>query len=397
MNIIGCEQMPPTPPPSQWWVFLPFSRLRIQDELDSLTKPLLGDVTLLSVDTLIYVFKKNSRYHSTEEKTSIRLDFKAATYLAVRRQGVVNTEWFDEDRKNKIFIKEVRQRAMQVSAVFTVVCLATSTEGHLCGLSDQFSNTTEQMALLEIDQSGLTIQSWGYPVDTFDCRGGPDDLTFSIEELQSFLGQPIVKGLVQILTAHKPSIAKSLYTSISQACVRLASAILADSYTPQLLGAITCIELLLTNESQSTRFAKIESRLSTLIGANLLEKYEFENILRARHAYVHRGEVVEARKYPLQVIGIAICALLLCANVAHRFKRKDSFLAYLDMLGLKEKLNGWGDNQASEINHEILDEFKSNLELPIFEFVDYTIEFDHEYDTGLYDRSDRIYSDDEIE
>lgn len=391
--------MPSTPPPSQWWAFLPISRLYIQDEPDSLRKPLFGDATLLSVNTLNRIFKENSQDHGNGDDISSGLISwpltKADTYLAVRRRGVVNTEWFDEDRKNEIFIKEVQRRATQISALLTVTCLATSTEGHLCGLSDQFYKVTKQMALLEIgyDQRVLLTESSGYSVDTFDCSV-PDDLTFSGDELRSFLDQPITKGLVQILTAHKPNVAKSLYTSINQACVRLASAILADSYTSQLLGAITCIELLLTNENQSTNFAKIENRLSTLIGTKLLEKYEFKNILGARHAYVHRGEEVDAREYPLQVTGIAICALLLYANVAHQFKRKDSFLTYLDMLDLKKDLESWEDRHASEINRDILDEFKCNLELPIFEFVDDTIEFDQEYNMGLYDRFDRVYSDD---
>lgn len=390
--------MPPTPSPSQWWVFLPFSRLHIQDQSNSLAKPLFDDVTLISAETLLHVFKETFKQHEETKRTSDENWFssitKAETYLAVRRRGIVNTQWFMEDRKNEKFVGEIRQRAAKISALFTIAFLATSTEGHVCGLSDQFRRTNEQMAILEIGPTpkGLVTESFGSSIRTF-ILDNTDDLFFSREGLLSVLDQPQLRGLSQIMIAQKPNIAKSLYTSTNQACVRLANAIFSNSYTEQLLGAITCIELLLTNENQATGYANINRRLAMLVGENVLEKYEFEKLLNARHSYVHRGEEVQVRKYPLQIISIAIYALLLYANVANQFKRKDSLLTYLDILYLSERLEGLGENQNYEIADNLLKQLRKDDKPLIFKFVDDAIEFDLESEMGLYDRYDRVFVD----
>lgn len=376
--------MPSTPPPTQWIVFFPLDHFHLRDEPDMLNTPLFGDATLVSYETLLRGFP-NMTYIKA-----------AGAYLAVWRSGVVNMQWFQEDRKNEVFLADARRRASQVAALLSIAFLAMHTEGYLTGLTSQFFDTQEHFAILgfPLDGRGLISSSSGPHLTTF-TRCEPELLSFSRTELQIFLNQPLVQNLVHSVSTRKSNFSQSLRQSIVQSCLRLATACHETSYTAQLLGAITSIEILLTGEDQGTSFDLKERRLGILLGQEFLQKYEFKQVLQARHVYVHRGEEQTTRQRALMAIGVALYALLIYTITAQDFDNKNTLLTYLDAVYLNDKLTKSGLNLGTQLISKHLEQVRLNHKLPFLEYVDKTLVFDKEYDAGLYDRFDRVFIDDE--
>ncbi len=362
------SSMPPTPPPSSWVALFPFSGLHIHDEPDMLSTPLFGDATLVSHETVLRAFPN-----------LVKGIGDADAHIAVRRQGIVNTKWFDEDRKNDVFMAAAQKRANEIAALLAVCVLATSTDGNLTGLANRFGHTQEHFALLRpSDGDGIVAMSSGSPIETFSLHE-TETLFLSKHELRTFLDQPLLQHVTQAISAQKSKLAPALRQSIIQSCLRLASAFYEASYTAQLLGAITSIEILLTGDEQGTSFDVKQRRLGVLLGNAFLEKYEFKKILQARHLYVHQGENETTRSQALMALGVAMYGLFIYAVVAQDIPKKDMLLTYLDAIQLTDKLAAFELNPGFQLTSHYLEQVRLQHTMPFLTYVDDVIAFDKDY------------------
>jgi hypothetical protein len=381
--------MPPKPKPSQWLIFIPLSGLVLTGEQKLEGKYLFGDVNVISRETFLRHFT------SLEDNTPTSLA-TADAYLVLRRKGVVNTRWFDEDRKNEQFMAEAGQRAKQIAALLTLYFLASSDEGVIVRLDDQQFLTQTHFGILGVNdnQERLLVGSYG-PLNNTFTKSDPEAPVLSSEGLEQALHQPLVAALTQVFEP-KSALGGSLRDSIIQASVRLATAIHAPTYTDQLLGAVTSIEILLSGDEQSPTFKMKQTRLETLIGKNNAEKYEFDQVLRARHAYVHKGEDTTDRRLPLQAICAALHTLLIYAQVAHKLKSKNALITMLDIINLGGKLTSSNPGIPINLDAVQLAPLYDEHPFPYADFVESALETDELYNAGMYDRADRVFDDDEL-
>lgn len=381
--------MPPMPEPSQWLVFIPLSGLVLTGEQNLQGSFLFGDVTVISCETFLKAF-------ASDEDRSSSHDYHGESYLVIRRRGVVNTRWFDEDRINNEFMAGVRSRAKQIASLLTLAFLATSDEGVLVGLSDQLLITRSHFGIHEVKPEGrrLVVGESGPLNETFD-KHDPETPTLSWEDLEEALRLPLIAPLTHVFESSQ-TLDKSLRDSLVQSSVRLATAIHATSYTEQLLGAVTTIEILLSGDEQTT-FKMKETRLATLIGLENAKKYEFKQVLRARHSYVHSGEDITDRRLPLRAICAAIQTLLVYAQLAHKLKTKNALLHLLDIANLGGKLNSSNPGIPVNLDSVNLDLILDRHPLPFADFVEGVIEGDEDFNAGLYDRLDRVFGYDDFE
>jgi hypothetical protein len=179
-----------------------------------------------------------------------------------------------------------------------------------------------------------------------------------------------------------------------QASVRLGHAFHTRSYPEQLLGAVTCLEILLSDDQQATSFVQKEQRLRTLLGDALITHYGYTAIIHARHQYVHAGEAITSHILPLQAFGIALAALLVYAHLAQHHPTKTALLLYLDTIRQTRQLTALNPAIPPSALGDDLDAFRNAHPLPFLSYVDGCRTYEEEFAAGMHDREDRVYYDD---
>ncbi|MBA3469087.1 MAG: hypothetical protein H0T53_05530 [Herpetosiphonaceae bacterium] len=177
--------------------------------------------------------------------------------------------------------------------------------------------------------------------------------------------------------------------------IRFARAVYTPSYTSQVFGAITSMELLLTSDDQITGFASLEQRIVALVGKALAKRYDLRGVLQVRHGYVHRGLDILDRRPAVQALGIAITVLCRYATIADRFRSKQSQLSYLDLAITNGQISDPWLQEALAVQPTVYDVLQSIPELPFHDYVDAVLDFDADYHAGMFDRWDRIYAPDD--
>jgi hypothetical protein len=93
---------------------------------------------------------------------------------------------------------------------------------------------------------------------------------------------------------------------------------------------VTSTEVLLTHDTGSSNFDLLLQRVKTLLGSEISNRYQLEDVFKARHRVVHRGEEITDETTQLLAVALALACLLRYAEVAQHFLHKTAILDYLD-------------------------------------------------------------------
>jgi hypothetical protein len=168
---------------------------------------------------------------------------------------------------------------------------------------------------------------------------------------QTILKEPF-KALTSVLLPQKPSLPRSLHKAVEQSSIRLSDALHLASPSARLLGAVTSIEILISNHGDS--YDLYLRRLAALLGDEAIEKYDAKSVLRARHLYVHKGEEIEGYSLPMNAIGLALSCLLRYSEIAQFSHNKTNLLEYLDFVNSGRKLaDNWSNAERTKFNEFI--------------------------------------------
>jgi hypothetical protein len=105
-----------------------------------------------------------------------------------------------------------------------------------------------------------------------------------------------------------------------------------------LVGAVTSIEVLTTNRGDSFECAK--RRIASLIGDASYGFYHADDVMRARHRYVHSGIEPDDPRVVADATALAFCCILRFVSIACNFPSKDAVLAYLDLIAAASRMEG---------------------------------------------------------
>lgn len=129
----------------------------------------------------------------------------------------------------------------------------------------------------------------------------------------------------------------------------------------QLLGAVTAIEILLSESGDS--YDDIIRRLSALLGKQALDSLAVQEIFQARHLYVHKGEEPEMfSSISSKSIGLALNTIFRYSDLALQFSTKQYIIDYL---GLIDKAYRIQEDLGSQALAKIL-RHTANYKVPPF-------------------------------
>lgn len=367
--------MLPRPPATSWWVFIPITGIDLTgNDANLFNPPIFGDALIINqADLLRYL---------DQTKVDGRVADHQGSYLGICQFGVLNTEWFDEERSNEHFMLQAAIRQQQIAGFLSIMGLIQPNDVYQCGLTHDFLEQEDHFVLYNSsNKQRLSSWSGGISLETFNCSANYDILEWSYSQFEVCCNDSEINKLFQQMHSNAQN---PIQITLRQAVARLYKAILATTYTDQLLGAITTLEMLLTNDHTRTPYKKIKERIKTILGIELTTRYSLETIFESRNHYVHRGTDLVERTIPLQAIGLAIATILRYADACIGYKTKDLLLSDLDRRLRTTRTN---TSQQKQLYY-LLDQPYS---LPLFKYIDQTLEFDCEFNEGLYDRTDRIF------
>ncbi|ABX04081.1 MAG TPA: hypothetical protein DEF47_00970 [Herpetosiphon sp.] len=367
--------MLPRPPATAWWVFRPIAGIDLTGDNPNLfNNPLFGDALLINqADLLRYL---------DEVKSDSRIADHHGSYLGICQSGVLNTKWFDEEHSNEHFMLQAAIRQQQIAGFLSIMGLIQPNDVYQCGLTYDFIRQKDHFVLYNIhEEDWLSSRANGISLETFTCSANYDILEWSYSQFETFCTNNEINKLFQYMHSNAQN---PIQITLRQAVARLYKAIMATTYTDQLLGAITTLEILLTNDHSRTPYKKIKERIRTILGSELTTRYALETVFESRNHYVHRGTDLVERTIPLQAVGLAIATILRYADACIDYKTKDQLLNDLDRRLQTTRTNTSRQKQL----YYLLDQPYS---IALFKYIDKTLEFDCEFNKGLYDRTDRIF------
>lgn len=343
---------------TNWWVLFPLKGLELTDLEHDLADPLWSDSTIISkvhAGAIIRSLKLNQAgapVHDHESDAIYMMDhvtFKEEfhSFIAIKRSGPRLSDVPEElhcDMYEQIS-GDPEKRASQIAALIELAVLVTRKDWMTCALVDQIHRWTKSVIKLSIEDSAYGIEIAG-PRASRTILNATDNEKLSRRDLKARLGSDPIASLASVLSSQNCSISSSLYNAISESAIRLSNALHASTGADQLLGSITAIEILLTDQPE--RFEVIKNRVETLINRHAYSYFQTEMVLKARNSYVHQGIDPDDRSLVLKSTGLSLCCLLTYAEAAVRFRSKSSFLSYLDFLRLGEKATSdWPDDDRT--------------------------------------------------
>lgn len=329
---------------NNWWVLFPLKGLELTDLDHDLANPLWPDSTIISKEhgrKIIRSMKLNQAGapgHDHESDAIYMMDnvtFKEEfhSFVGIKRSGPRLSDFPEElhcDMYEQIS-GDPRKRASQIAALIELAVLVTRKNWMTCALVDQIHRRTKSVIKLSIQDSAFGVEMAG-PGASRTILDATDNEKLSRHELMVRLTSDPLAPLASVLSSQNCSMSSSLYKAISESAIRLSDALHASAEADQLLGSVTAIEILLTEQPE--RFDVIKNRVETLINRHAYSYFETELVLKARNSYVHQGIDPDDRTLALKSTGLSLCCLLTYAEAAARFKSKSSFLSYLDFIRL---------------------------------------------------------------
>lgn len=352
-----------------WWIFYPVKGLDIADERPDLDAPMFGDATLISkkhIRQVVPLLKLNEggvSGHDHEKDVTYILEhatFKEEFHsmIAVKRKGPIEPiqaqSTLDSPFRKLSILAE--KRASKIAALLSLSVLSESKDWNTCALVEQIHRRYQTLAMLALDTGGFSYQTGGHQSHTI--HGKP--IVLLRTELRSKLEAQPIAPLSAVLMPQKPPIADSLASAIIESSIRLSDAIHSPSAAGQLLGTVTSIEILITNQGDS--FETTKRRIMTIVGQNAFDFYEAEQILNERHLYVHRGAEPSHGKLPTKATGLALSCILQYSMLAPRFSDRNALITYLDFVHLGRRMEeNWSveekENFGQLVKHKAIQNY----------------------------------------
>ncbi len=222
------------------------------------------------------------------------------TLRAMRRPGLLTVERYPP------LLEVATTRATQVAALLACAHRATQPDGATRTLTEQISEQTQAVTVLEVQNARWPVRFQGVGFPAVAVHHPP--IPHTRRSLAALLRQPPLAPLAAVLSTPQRSLPAGLRAAVTQSAVRLAEALYVRTPAAQLLGAITAIEILVSDPIET--YDQMRRRIGALLGREALDQYTVEGVLRARHRYVHQGDPEPARAMVPPAIGLALAALL---------------------------------------------------------------------------------------
>jgi hypothetical protein len=306
-----------------WWSLFPIFGLDLLDENYNFSRPLFGDATIISkrhIKQIISQLKLNDDTSFDHERDLLdhieRMvnDVDYHSYIAVRRHGTAdNVE------------KSSSNRAYSISAIVSLMLLASSNDGRTSGLVEQFHRRSKGLTQLDFERSLFGVQTTAYTAFT-----QKDPLKIRSEELLTMMQMSPFDSLFKIVIPQTSTLPKSIRMIVMQSAIRLGNALHTAITATHLLGAVTTIEMMLSEQGE--KYDTNKTRLTALLGAETLEHFDYDSVIRSRHLYVHNGIEPEDYKTSRNAVALAMSCLLMYAKITFIFKTKKDILEYLDLV-----------------------------------------------------------------
>jgi len=348
---------------SKIWLLFPFKGLDIIDIEHGLDRPLFGDSSLISKTSYQEILNKDS---DALTGGSAPIDLINCLYnptfgeefhsfITVCRNQASN------DEIN--FIESARKRAYEIASILSVSFLSIDKLSRVCGLVEQSSRKISNTIFVNLDEYKFSAHLKFD--DSFSINSSESAFKISRQDITEFLNQSSLNGLSKVLLLQNDVLNKSLHHAITKACICLINSFNLPDITSHILGAITSIEILLTE--QPDRYSILQKRLESLIGKESIERYEMEKVFKARNSYIHRGEDIDDYEISLKALALAMSSILTFSNAAYRFESKSSFIAYLDFLVASKKVSDqWSSDQNNSFN-QLIRHRENSQEFPFIE------------------------------
>lgn len=345
---------------TNWWVLFPLKGLELTDLEHDLADPLWSDSTIISkvqAATIVRSMQRNKvatsgQAHETDavymlENATFQEEFHS--FIAIKRSGPRLNE-VPEEFHCDMFEQiegDPEGRATEIGALIELAVLVTRKDWTTCALVDQIHRRTKSTIKLSLDDSAYGVELAGGGRSARSILNAADNEKLSRDDLKTRLSSNPIAALASVLANQSYSISSSLYKAIRESAIRLSDALHVIKGAEQLLGSVTAIEILLSDQPE--RFDVIKNRIETLINSQAYSVFETEKVLKARHSYVHQGLIgPDIQALALKATGLSLCCLLTYAEAAPRFTSKSSFLAYLDFIRLGQRAtSSWSDSDRT--------------------------------------------------
>lgn len=311
-----------------WWIFYPLKGFDITNIRDDINKPMFEDSTIISrrhISRIVNLLG-NSKKSSADIEFILSKDISRQefnSFIAVRRTGVLEQRKYESK-----LIKDATQRAYEIAALLSLVFLSRSRYGHTCGLVEQLHRQAQSISMFDFQYGEFSTQLSGQR--SFADVNSKLKIADTRAELKKELFKKRNKGLTNAILNKRTNLSKSIRNAIVQSSIRLSDAIHSITLSAQLLGAVTSVEILISEQGDSYETTK--RRLIALLGENYIIKYDVERILKSRHLYVHCGEEVQGDDISPKAIALALSCLLRYSESASLFRDKLTFIKYLDFI-----------------------------------------------------------------
>lgn len=361
------------------WFLFPMRGLGITDESADLEHPMFMDSTVLSrqhipeivsqikavklargMDPRIAEVSTNQLARSLESAdddlgqpmpVEERPSFQS--FIAVKRGGKFYPEGISDPKTTEA----ANLRAKEIASLLTLVFLARNEKAQTCGLVEEMQirrGAFYQFELIEGYAYSSRLGTSGSII-----RSKHDELQTSRAQLLELLQSEEYRPLAQILLRQPIGVDESLLTAVHRSALQLSSAIHSTDASVQLLSAVTALEILLTFKTDEVQmgsiYGNVERRLSGLLGKDCVTRYKASDVFKARHAYVHEGDILEVPFISMRAVGLALACLLRYAEAAPKFHHKKAFMTYLDFVAQSDELpNGWGPDQEQLLGTPLL-------------------------------------------
>ncbi|PAD73244.1 hypothetical protein CHH67_20355 [Paenibacillus campinasensis] len=329
-----------------WWFFFPLKGLLLKDTINSISNPIFHDATIISREQIEGILPILDSSNSTKNDSNNIIylfeddfydDFDV--YLAIKRTGIIPIP----DGSKPELLKKATARAYEIAALLTIVYFEWNGHKGTCGLLEQMHRYNKTIMAYNFESKGFNIHLSDPITNIIET---PEDyLEFTHSEITDLLNSERYVELSTIIINYR-YISSQLRSTVILSVLRLSSAIHSLDYSSQILGCVTAIEILFSEQGDG--FGLIKKRVRALVG-QMYDSLSVEEVFNARHLFVHKGTSIDDQSIALKAIKLAIEVLIYYSKSTQKgITSKKQMSEYLDVIYTANKY-------ALNWNHNLLE------------------------------------------
>ena len=335
---------------NNWWFFFPLKGIHLKNNNHNIESPIFGDATIIAkihVEQVVSMLNLDDKADKNKHASNITYMMRHATFyenfstfIAVKRTGELS-----EDKNRQRIIDSAILRGREIASLLTIINLKNSNYKQTCGLVEQTRNKIRSLVVLNFSTGNFRFDTDGHRSFINEI----DLIELTYDDINNLLNNEKYYYLSKAIIEYN-FLTGSIRRSISQSANRLADAIHSVELSAQVLGSVTSIEILLTEQGDS--FETIKRRIIALIGMNSYSSLSVDDVLNARHIYVHRGKGIEDYDLALKSIMLGTNVIINFAELSTKgFKTKKQITDYLDLVYL-------ANEYSKNMDYKLLEELK---------------------------------------